>query len=446
MADIGDIKTIVIVMLENRSFDNVLGHLSLSKFDGRTDVDGLRDLPTTNAYDNFYDMQGYKPFATADTAFKHDLPHDRDLIATQLDVHGGQATMGGFVASYIASTASVVAKPPPMGFLRPKSVPMSRFLAQEYVLCDQWFAPLPAGTQPNRAMAFSGTTLIDNNVNGIIPSGPLVLDWLTAHHATWRVYHHGLSFFLLFGRFDDALGPNFRSIRQLAQDFGDDTDQAFPDVIFVEPEYYDSPVHLGHVPNDNHPPLPIGPGEMLLHQIYLALVRSNRWANTLLLVTYDEHGGFFDHVEPRKVTMVPPADARFSARFVTTGVRVPGFVVSPLMPRGTVCHAFLDHTSILQFFAEKFAGTPRGYSDAVSARLDQGIQSLSVALAGEPGGTRPPPPTKIVATTVVGTDDRPSVNQIAFDDAARRCLAHDSNLALARFPELAGLPEKAPDS
>lgn len=353
--------------------------------------------------------------------------------------------MAGFVEAYIAKTHSVVKKPPPMGFLKPGAVPVSGFLAEEYLICDRWFSPLPAGTQANRSVAFSGTTHIDDNVTKLIPHDPLVLDWLDARQIPWRVYHAGLSFFLLFGTFAEALGPKFRSIRRLASDFQSDPDENPPQVIFIEPEYEDSPIHLGYVPNDNHPPLPMGPGERLLLEVYQALtVNPARWAKTLFVVTYDEHGGFYDHVPPAPIRMDAPAGADYEP-FTSTGVRVPTFVVSPLVDRRAVCSATMDHTSILQLFGERFGSGPDDYSPAVTQRREQGVASLSDVLSSAPirSDTPVPPPAPIVTAASVTRD--PSIalseNQQAFIVAAHACKDADLPAALDRFPELALLTD-----
>ena len=446
MASLADIETIVVVMLENRSFDNVLGHLSHPAFGARSDVEGLLDPEHTADYDNFFDNQAYKPFPSNDKPFRHDLPHTRGTIARQIEVIGGQATMAGFVQAYVDETHHVVQKSPPMGFLRPNTVPISGYLAAEYLTCDRWFSPLPAGTHPNRAVAFTGTSLIDDNVTGPIPHDGLVFDWLDDRNVPWRVYHSGLSFFLLFGAVGEALGPNFRSIRRLASDFQSETGPSAPKVIFIEPEYEDSPVHLGFAPNDNHPPLPMAPGEAFVRDVYSAL-RTNdaRWQKTLLVVNCDEHGGFYDHVPPAPIRHEPPPGARFSVPFERTGVRVPALVASPLVDRGAVCSATLDHSSVLQLLGEKFGSGPRDYSDAVNLRLDQGIASLSAVLSSGPiRPDRPsPPPAPIVMVGSVSRDvDAPlSENQQAFAAAARACVDSDPPAALERFPELAMLPQ-----
>ena len=444
MAALDDIDTIVIVMMENRSFDHVLGCLHHPQYGNRADIEGLVDPAATTAYDNFYDNQVYKPFPMADKVLPHDLPHTRKTIATQMDVTNGQATMAGFVTAYVNETQSAVDQPPPLGFQVPPGVPITRFLADEYLVCNKWFAPVPTGTQPNRAVAFTGNTMIEDNVTGLIPHDQLVLDWLTDHNVRWRVYHSGLSFFLLFDPLMDFFDTQFRRIHDLARDFQDEQTGRFPQVIFIEPEYEDSPIHMGFTPNDNHPPLSMGPGEAFLHTVYSALTSNpKRWARTMMILTYDEHGGFFDHAEPPALLMNPPAGASYTDPFVTAGPRIPAIVVSPLTKRGSVSNELFDHTSMLQLLAEKFAGGPRNYSDDVNDRIDQGVKSLSVTLNRTTARhDLPLAPSSPIVTEMhyQGGSKKPmSENQIAFRAAALQHLQANRKRATRNFPELAML-------
>jgi phospholipase C len=445
MAALDEIQTIVVLMLENRSFDNVLGHLRHRRYGNRTEIDGI-DPASAVAYANFFENQEYQPFGWRDDRkFTHDLPHDRRLIALQLDVVNEQPTMGGFVNSYVEFTQSRVTKPPPMGFLTPLWVPMSGLLAEEYLVCNRWFSPLPTGTQPNRAVAFSGSSLIEDNVIGTIPHEELVFDWLNRNGVRWRVYYHGIPFFLLFGCFDELVGGNFRKIDHLAADVANEPPGEAPQVIFIEPEYEDSPIHLGYDPNDNHPPLPIGPGEGLLRSVYSALTsKPEKWARTLLLVTYDEHGGFFDHVPPPRVRTAPPPGARFANAFETLGVRVPTLVASPWVSRRSVHDGLFDHTSILQLLAEKFAGAPTAYSDSVNDRRAQGILSASALLDLDvPRADVPGAPTGEIRTRPIPHGDARAPandNQASLAAVAREFAEREPQRAVARFPELAALP------
>ncbi len=157
MAILDQIQTIVIVMFENRSFDNVLGHLSMGHFGNRPDVEGLVDPETNPDYTNFLDGQGYQPFESKDGSFLHDLPHNRLLVESQLGRAGTRYTMSGFADAYFRHTGSRVSDPPSMGFLAPAATPMSSFLAAQYAVCDHWFAPLqlirsPTAPPPTAAM------------------------------------------------------------------------------------------------------------------------------------------------------------------------------------------------------------------------------------------------------------------------------------------------------
>jgi phospholipase C len=133
-----------------------------------------------------------------------------------------------------------------------------------------------------------------------------------------------------------------------------------PSVIFIEPEYTDGP-HAA--PNDDHPPSGIAKGQALIADVYATLTaNAARWQTTLLVITYDEHGGFYDHVPP-----LPIASSPGGVAVGTTGLRVPAFLVSPHVAPGVPFSVNLDHTSFLQLLAERF--TPaKDYSADVAAR------------------------------------------------------------------------------
>jgi len=453
MASIDDIETIVIVMLENRSFDNVLGHLS---FDGeRTDIDGLTraDLED-NVYHNIHNGFAYNPYECEDGQFLHDLPHERAGIAKQLALINKQYTMGGFATAYVEEFKSETTNLPPMAFMGKDAVPMSRFLADEFLVCNRWFTPIPTGTQPNRCVAFSGTSLIDDNVVRIpYDKESFIFNWLNRHGVRWRLYHCGLPLFALFD-LSDYLIPNIvrygrvEGFDDFARDFKEENPSTAPQVIVIEPRYADSPVKLG-IPNDNHPPYPMREGERLLADIYSALIANPaRWAKTLMIATYDEHGGFFDHVPPLEIDFPRPSNAHkdFGEGFKCTGPRVPTFVVSPLVDQRAVSGAELvfDHTSILQLLAEKFAGGADKYSPAVSYRRAKGIKSVSSVLSKSSARSKFLPPPKISGLenwVPPATAHKKSVNQIAFEVAAYKILRENKKRAISEFPELAELPE-----
>ena len=269
-----------------------------------------------------------------------------------------------------------------------------------------------------------------------------MFEWLTKRGVRWRVYHSGLSNLLAFRHmWDDALGPAFRRFPALARDFQSEADATFPQVIVVEPEYGDVPVHLGGHPNDNHPPLAAGFGEAFLRTVYEA-VTSNaaRWARTLMIVAYDEHGGFFDHVPPLAVPTRDP-NGIYPA-FTSTGVRVPALIASPLVDPRVAYHGNLDHTSMLQLLAERFAPDAPGYSDAVNERRDgdPAIESVSAVLTrAAPRIDIPRPPSEAIRAVAAlqTTNDSVTPNQQMFVAAMEGLLHARADAAVAKYPEIA---------
>ena len=350
--------------------------------------------------------------------------------------------MGGFVQAYINSRREKQ-KPPPadpgavMGHYKADSVPTYDFLARNYCVCDRWFAPVPLGTQANKLIAMAGESKVIDNETGL-PHHDLVYKWLKQRGVKWRVYQWGkyFPFFMLmdFWTFQIASslatnGSRFRRYARFKKDWT--TARTMPSVIFSEPDYTDG---LGSNANDDHPPTGVGGGQELVRDIYETLIgNADRWAKTLFIITYDEHGGFFDHVPPL------PVVTRIRDRtFSTTGPRVPALLVSPHVGRGVVFSEPLDHTAILQLLAERFAGG-QGYSPAVNERLSQGIlgrlsNALKPARTGRPARMGEELEFKAAQPQgPAGASNTP--NGVAFFEAAKR-LERD-------HPELLDRPEFA---
>jgi len=443
---LGDIRnlvdTVVMVMLENRSFDHMLGHMSYRQYDVGRRVEGLTDPLNREEYWNLYAGQPYYPFEMRDGVLPSDLPHDRDEIAQQIGYSpvSGRCTMRGFVEAYYAKTTVNWSRTPePMGFYPPGEVPITAFLANNFAVCDQWFSPLPTSTLPNRLMAWTGSSRVDHT-GMLFPScGPTFLDWLSQRGVRWRVYHDGLSFFALLGEFGKIFGPDFRRFEELARDVANEPAATFPQVILIEPSYADAP-HLGtDLPNDNHPPLPVRPGEQFLGIIYQALtVNPARWARTVWIVYYDEHGGFYDHVPPLPIPYDPRPEAAYPP-FTTTGPRVPAVVVSPLIASRTVHKEMMDHTSILQFLAELFAPNETGYSDVVNARRNLGITSVSRVLNLDRPRTAMPPLPAVAARSFLIPQESPENKrplQTLFEKGAEEMVTNHEAETSAQYPEV----------
>ncbi len=388
------VDTIVIVMMENRSFDHILGHLSYEDEVNWPTLEGLRKSEVQNYRNHcIYNNEPYYPNPVSDGYFPNDLPHERDCVARQLSRSNGVCNMTGFTNAYYEYCHHCIRLDPnciepfePIGFLGSKDLPVTSFLANNFAVCDHWFAPLPASTHPNRIMALSGSTPIDRTTwtDITLEIDSIVLDWLDARGIRWRVYHDGLfSFFFLLRRldflnqfFDDE---KFRSFERFEMDMAKLPSENDPNVIFIEPSYNDAPYSGDSLPNDNHPPLPVSFGEQFLKRVYQGITaNSSRWKKTVTVITYDEHGGFFDHVSPLPIPYVFPG-IRHNP-FETTGIRVPAIIVSPLVQPRTVYPGFMDHTSILQFLAQRFDHDRNQYSDNVNNRRSYGIESVSGVL------------------------------------------------------------------
>lgn len=434
---LNDIKTIVFCMLENRSFDHMLGYLSLK---GVSDVEGLKD---DGAWlDSWVNSADGKPYRLHPLNL-HDLiddpPHGSARIAQQIDTPAkARPNMGGFVPAYVDSRkpgGSRKKKAPlrndpgrVMGYYDEEAVPTFDFFARNYCVCDHWFSPLPLGTQANRLMAMAGESKVADNEMGV-PYHRLVYEWLKGHGVSWRVYQSGkfLPFFALMDRWAFRIfGEIFQKKGRFTRlsRFRDDWQnaQSMPSVIFIEPEYSDGPKKR---PNDDHPPVFVDGGQKLLREVYETLISNPaRWERTLLIVTYDEHGGFFDHVPPIRIE----GKAKDTV-FDRSGPRVPAFLVSPWVEPGSVYRETLDHTSFLQLLAERFR-PGQGYSPAVGARQEQLSGRLSAALRDRPRPGPPPkmppePETKAVpGSRGIAIAEHPrapdTANAVAFDRMVRK--------------------------
>lgn len=414
MADLDAVETIVIVMMENRSFDHMLGHLSLPAFAGREDVRGLRgeldDDGTLRSEDylNAADGETYYPFLfEEDRPLSGDVPHDREEIEAQLGSPGvtGEYPMDGFVESYFEyQDTTRTERPIPIGFFGPEHVPITDFFAENYLVCDHYFCSLPASTQPNKLIALAGDTTIDVTELQVTDDLELVIHWAEECGLDWRVYSDYVSLFMLFDPGDLFEDPRFHHFTQLERDVQGVSADEFPDLVIIEPDYQSVPHPPEMIPNDNHAPLPVGNGERFLRKVYETLTSDPEiWAGTVMVHTYDEHGGFWDHVSPPGIRYEPPPGASFDEPFESLGPRVPALVVSPLVEPRSVYSQNLDHTSVLQFIAEALDPESGEFSDSVTARLKQNeLNSLSETIGlEEPRDDIPePPPAPGEPTTV----------------------------------------------
>jgi phospholipase C len=386
---LAQINHIVVVMMENRSFDHMLGYLSLEG--GRRDVDGLRP-----GMQNVHDGKVYPIHHETRTA----LPHGLDPR------HGGADTdeqlddaNGGFVRN-IARAYPKQSEywPTPMGHYNARDLPTYDFLAREFTVCDRWFASVPGATYPNRLYAFTGgSDGKREHRNPPIYNRATLVRHLDAARVSWHYYFHDLP---LLATYDWSNVPALTRLRPFAQFVADAARGRLPAVSWVEPNFFKAVGPLDHVSNDDHPPSDVMMGQSFVHSVYAALAGGPQWGKTLLIVTYDEHGGFFDHVPPPACDDDLPHMRRY-------GVRVPAFVVSPLAGRGKVCHAVFDHTSIAKTILNRFCKGKDGQIPHMGARV-AAANDLSLALM--PSSTRSlrprAPANKTLAKRIARWDTR----------------------------------------
>ena len=442
--DLDQVKSIVIVMMENRSFDHMLGYLSLDPYN-RKEVDGQSlDPDWLKKFTNYDSGQAIPPFHSDNPHTMpddFDPPHERSNIAAQIDPRQDDSfPLNGFVSAIPPKVSTDPAvRRLVMSYFGDKEAPINNFFAKNFTICDRWFCSLPAGTQPNRLMSMGGFSLIDVNQTPL-PDQDLVYDWLSARKISWRVYHQEIPFFAMMPKWLPAIlfDDKFRCFEDMESDLLNTPPDQLPQVIFVEPTYQDAP-HTG-TSTDDHAPAGISDGQEFLMQVYKAVTASKTfWQNALLIVDYDEHGGFFDHVPPPIIPTLPPDGAKWSVPFKSLGVRTPAYLISPFVKANAVSHNLLDQTSVLKFLGEKFGNG--SYSPVVDSRP---VGSLSHVLdftnpiipapapppLDEYLALRPPAP---VGVTTPPTDTN---LQKAFGDVIANMKAHGADASHPKFGQL----------
>jgi phospholipase C len=403
------IQHVFVLMLENRSFDHMLGFSGITGTDavtrGATSVDGLfllggslrqlaRDWQTNSAsgivinqgknwpppppisvralfetsFSNTYNGQVYPVTQPADLVMPVDPGHEFPDVVQQLCGAGVTYPYGGtypprvnsgFVASYVQSGGG--ANPGEiMKCYNPGQLPVLNQLAQEFVVCDNWHCSMPGPTWPNRFFALGASSGgLDHSPSGLdivgwelpgngfkFPNGS-IFDLLNNAGISWQIY----------------AGDNFPVVGALRgvdifdindySDFAGDVAQANyqPAYTFIEPNYGDSALGTFKCGTSQHPMDDVTRGEVLIKATYEAIRSSPIWGNSLLIITWDEHGGFYDHVPPPPA--VAPGDTmpgsqynQYGFTFQQYGPRVSAVVISPLIPRNLIDHRLYDHSSV----------------------------------------------------------------------------------------------------
>jgi phospholipase C len=488
---LSSVKHIVVLMMENRSFDQMLGFLEKEGLD----VDGLGPGKAKTNHDAAkrpYDSFEWGPGETVPPVPPGqkekilDPCHSPSCVHSQLQ-NGNTGFVRNFAATRKDEQGKAVELDPeflkvPMGHFGGGHLPVYKHLAHNFCVCDAWHSSIPGDTWPNRLYSLAGKEgpsighkpgllgeLIKDIkglplVGGIAGAPIFEVEAFTRqlHDSQWRWYSHDPATL----RAADALYRDFRHIKRnnfayfnrkkvsLATEaaeaaivthdsFLDDAAKGeLRDVSWIDPNFIDLSV-LDPNSNDDHPPSDVKAGQALVLELYEALANSPAWEDTVLIVVYDEHGGFYDHVTP------PPIDD--GSGYPTLGVRVPALVVGPRV-RKFVCHETFEHTSLIATILRRFAANPEHALQAMPARV-QNAPHLGLLLEDEPRtdiDSRATLHAEMTEWRVKARNDRRGAGQAispAADGAGHDFELHDFQEEFAKFTLAmrdAGLPPGQP--
>jgi len=335
------IDTIVVLMQENRSFDHYFGHLHAK---------GAEQEPKTASNPNPLGGAPIKAFHAKATCEVADLDHSWN--GTHRSWNNG--AMDGFTAVNVDPLDPDGSRT--MGYHTSKELPLYYKLYKTFAIGDRYFASLLSQTFPNRFYLLTGTSFghIRNDLppDGTQFSQRSVFNILDEAGITWKIYvsQIAFAFTLEYPRVERAA-----NLVPIDQYFTDAQNGTLPQVAFVDPIF----IGARNVENDEHPPANVQVGQEFAGRVIAALTTSPQWLRSAMFVTYDEHGGFYDHVPPPPACapddippMLQPGDE--PGVFNRYGIRVPAVVISPYAKKRYVSHVVHDHTSILRFIETRF--------------------------------------------------------------------------------------------
>ena len=366
---------IVVVMMENHSFDNLLGALHLS---GQKHADGLKFNHRGEALNSNPGPGGegtVRSFALPTTAQAPSV--DQSWNATHTQIDGGK--MDGFPRSVNCDE--------PMGYWTEDVLPFAYSFARTFTLANRWFCSAPCQTYPNRRFLMAGTAYgdiatDDESLQDPPPPNGTIFDRLNAYGVSWRNYFTDLPQTAIIPSIVEKYPTN---ITPIAEFFSDCAAGTLPSVSYVDPEFgalTDIGAPLAALPllepiakklattgGDEESEQDMSYGEYWAYQIVTAVLKSPAWPRTLLIYTYDEHGGYYDHVPPPAAiapdSIAPelgPEDV--PGGYDLYGPRVPGIVASPYCKPNSVTNVVHDHTSVLATIEAKWNLPALTYRDA----------------------------------------------------------------------------------
>ncbi len=439
---LSSINYIVQLMLENRSFDHMLGFLysdsgnvspkTNQPFEGLTG-----DESNTDANDN--EVKVFQIDHTAQGAYFMPGADPGEGYANtnvQLFDSGSPpdppvATNTGFVTNFAdaigydqRSGRSVQAGTTPsavMGVFPPAALPVLSGLAAGFAVCDYWYSSVPTETFPNRAFACAATS--QGHMNDATSSFTVqsIFGLMTANNKSWKIYGYNEEP-LTRKNFPDTVNAPDSCFGLFTNFLSDAESGSLAQYSFLEPSW-------GSTGNSQHPNYDVSLGEQLILDVYNAVRNGPGWEQTLLFITYDEHGGLYDHVPPA-LGASPPDDTPSDATgfdFKRFGVRVPVVLVSPLIPEGTVFRVSgsvpLDHTSVLKTIETRWELPALTARDAAAPDVGD-VLSLTTARTDDPlaGVTAP-----------TSTGANPAANEVSHLQAANAQLTSNLQVPLSEL-------------
>jgi phospholipase C len=358
-----EIKHIVVVMMENHSFDNILG--LVGRGDGFTL--GSDGLPTAK-----------NPDGAGGEVHAFHMPTEcqNDGIGNDWKV-AHEAYDNGTCQGFVTSTSAEA-----MGYFTSEDLPFTCGLARTFPIADRYFCSAMAQTDPNRRYLIAGTSLglIDDTFPSPLPPNGVIFDQFNRHDISWKDYYSTLPTVGVFLPLlqDPSITKGLAKIDQFYEDAAAGT---LPSFSLVEPDYE-------HQSEEN--PQDVQFGDQFMDKVVRAVMAGPNWSSTMLIWTYDEHGGYYDHVPPPAA--VPPDDVPPALKpgdppggFDRYGFRVPAGVVSPYARSNFVSSTIYDHTSILKTVEEK-------WNLPALTRRDANANSMfdMLDLEGEPAFRHPP--------------------------------------------------------
>jgi len=334
------IEHIVVVTMENRSFDHLLGWLPNS--DGKQA--GLTFKDKAGVVHPTHSLSG------DDTGCPHRSP-DHSYGGARVEYDSG--LMDGFLVAGSNDVFSI-------GYYGEGNIPFYGALARHYTACDRYFPSILGPTFPNRIFLHAAQTdRLDDSVT--LTSLPTIWDRLASARVSANYYYSNVPFLALWG-------PKYLLISRLYEDFLEAASTGtLPAVSFVDPRYTILDDGTG---NDDHPHADIREGDLFLYQTFEAVAKGPKWASTVLIVNFDEWGGFFEHVPPPRAIAPNKVDTDLVDGKALLGFRVPTVIASPFTlgnatsPR--VSGLVFDHTSVLKLIEWRWGLEPLTARDASS--------------------------------------------------------------------------------